>query len=436
MDHEYQELERVCNFRQALEARCTANDKKIVDLEKLYKQMETLCRLIEQQHAQYDISPSDAGISSPRVVPKMGTRLMSNGDSPTPSTPSKSADTSPDSTFKNKSSPSGTMNDKQTDNNNYSKLTREGNLPKPNVPLTLELSRNNLGSTLSLVSEHLYDVISFDPSPVSPKPPAAPESPARVLPHPNYSTSYDLPHPNQLRDSSQEGRRSRDSSASSSRKHKSKSRKNSTDTQKSPSKPNTPTHAAKNVKYPDIAYTNQENLALTIALQQRLLLEQAKQAQALRHIQGKNDPSTSNYNSNTQNVPESPAPTMEWVVKRRSDGSRYVTRRPIRRKILSDRKKKLEDERCGMTTDDDAMSEMKTGRYWSKEERKNHLQKAKEYRKRKELMKNKLTEEREKTTPERTLKKSSSSPKPEQNLLQAKMLSKNNNNNMLSVTTV
>lgn len=39
-----------------------------------------------------------------------------------------------------------------------------------------------------------------------------------------------------------------------------------------------------------------------------------------------------------------------------------------------------------MTTDDDAMSEMKMGRYWSKEERKQHLVRAKEQRRRREFM--------------------------------------------------
>lgn len=39
-----------------------------------------------------------------------------------------------------------------------------------------------------------------------------------------------------------------------------------------------------------------------------------------------------------------------------------------------------------MTTDDDAMSEMKMGRYWSKEERKQQLARAREQRRRREYM--------------------------------------------------
>lgn len=79
-------------------------------------------------------------------------------------------------------------------------------------------------------------------------------------------------------------------------------------------------------------------------------------------------------------------PRMEWKVKVRSDGTRYITKRPVRDKLLRERAIKIKEERSGMTTDDDAISEMKMGRYWSKEERKQHLRKASEQRKRKEFM--------------------------------------------------
>ena len=39
-----------------------------------------------------------------------------------------------------------------------------------------------------------------------------------------------------------------------------------------------------------------------------------------------------------------------------------------------------------MTTDDDAVSEMKVGRYWTKDERKKHLEKVREHKKRKQEM--------------------------------------------------
>ncbi|KAM9185866.1 E3 ubiquitin-protein ligase PDZRN3 [Dugong dugon] len=79
-------------------------------------------------------------------------------------------------------------------------------------------------------------------------------------------------------------------------------------------------------------------------------------------------------------------PRMEWKVKIRSDGTRYITKRPVRDRLLRERALKIREERSGMTTDDDAISEMKMGRYWSKEERKQHLVKAKEQRRRREFM--------------------------------------------------
>ncbi|XP_004702489.1 E3 ubiquitin-protein ligase PDZRN3 isoform X2 [Echinops telfairi] len=79
-------------------------------------------------------------------------------------------------------------------------------------------------------------------------------------------------------------------------------------------------------------------------------------------------------------------PRMEWKVKIRSDGTRYITKRPVRDRLLRERALKIREERSGMTTDDDAISELKMGRYWSKEERKQHLVKAKEQRRRREFM--------------------------------------------------
>uniref|UniRef100_A0A3B4F6A2 PDZ domain-containing protein n=1 Tax=Pundamilia nyererei TaxID=303518 RepID=A0A3B4F6A2_9CICH len=73
-------------------------------------------------------------------------------------------------------------------------------------------------------------------------------------------------------------------------------------------------------------------------------------------------------------------------VKIRSDGTRYVAKRPVRDRLLKARAMKIREERSGMTTDDDAASEMKQGRYWSKEERKQQLLRAREYRRRREFM--------------------------------------------------
>ncbi|XP_014635391.1 PREDICTED: E3 ubiquitin-protein ligase PDZRN3-like, partial [Ceratotherium simum simum] len=50
-------------------------------------------------------------------------------------------------------------------------------------------------------------------------------------------------------------------------------------------------------------------------------------------------------------------PRMEWKVKIRSDGTRYITKRPVRDRLLRERALKIREERSGMTTDDDAVSE-------------------------------------------------------------------------------
>ncbi|XP_029574933.1 PDZ domain-containing protein 4 isoform X1 [Salmo trutta] len=85
-------------------------------------------------------------------------------------------------------------------------------------------------------------------------------------------------------------------------------------------------------------------------------------------------------------LPPPASPRMEWKVKVRSDGSRYVAKRPVRDRLLKARAMKIREERSGMTTDDDAVSEMKMGRYWSKEERKQQLLRAREQRRRREFM--------------------------------------------------
>lgn len=79
---------------------------------------------------------------------------------------------------------------------------------------------------------------------------------------------------------------------------------------------------------------------------------------------------------------------MEWKVKRRQDGTRYIVRRPARNRTLrAARASKINEERSNdQTTEDDTISEVKLGRYWPKEERKKHLEKAKERRHRQESL--------------------------------------------------
>ena len=167
-------------------------------------------------------------------------------------------------------------------------------------------------------------------------------------------------------------------------------------------------------QYADVMYTNRENLQHTIMVQQKLFQQQIMQKHAAavasnslkevgKDLSGKPPPLPPPNGSQQQHgspsrgdkdksgspqqgspshqaagTSEVEAPTMEYVVKRRADGTRYIARRPIRSRMLKERAKKINEERCGMTTDDDAMSEMKVGRYWNKVERKRHVEKSRQ----------------------------------------------------------
>ncbi|XP_064359483.1 PDZ domain-containing protein 4-like [Dromaius novaehollandiae] len=68
-------------------------------------------------------------------------------------------------------------------------------------------------------------------------------------------------------------------------------------------------------------------------------------------------------------------------------GKAARAKRPGRDRLLKARAIKILEERGGgSTTDDDARSELKTGRYWSREQRKQHLARAREQRRRRELL--------------------------------------------------
>ena len=155
-------------------------------------------------------------------------------------------------------------------------------------------------------------------------------------------------------------------------------------------------------QYADVMYTNKANLQHTITLQQKLFEQQLAQRASV-------SPSTSHGSrlpdvcSSVPATPTSPTQNpqlgtssgenvkMKWVVKRRSDGSRYISRRPVRNELLKARARKVAEERCGMTTDDDAVSEMKVGRYWNKDERRHHMEKVREHKRHKEqIMRHKM----------------------------------------------
>lgn len=174
-------------------------------------------------------------------------------------------------------------------------------------------------------------------------------------------------------------------------------------------------------RYVDVMYTNAANLQHTIALQQNLFTQQLADQRRTANDAATQQPSragdeqrrtanevivtgaavrtswssTGAVQRRTANDAAAPAPppsnpaaavaggeaAMEWVVKRRADGSRYIVRRAprVRRRLLRERARQLDSQRRapggGTTTDDDgAASELKLGRYWTRDERRQHVQ--------------------------------------------------------------
>lgn len=75
----------------------------------------------------------------------------------------------------------------------------------------------------------------------------------------------------------------------------------------------------------------------------------------------------------------------EWRVRRSKDGKHVYIKKTnaaaTRTKIMKDRAAQIHDERCGITTDDDAFT-VYHGRYWSRDQRKKQLSRHNERRKR------------------------------------------------------
>ncbi|XP_018326054.1 E3 ubiquitin-protein ligase PDZRN3 isoform X2 [Agrilus planipennis] len=158
--------------------------------------------------------------------------------------------------------------------------------------------------------------------------------------------------------------------------------------------PSSPTQRPPAHLLSDTMYTNIANLQQTMLLQQELF----RQALGYQDISNKpttsfTSPSLSQYQfSHTQfahkklQTSATVDTKMEWKVKRRPDGTRYIARRPIRNRILKNRAIRISEDRAGLTTEDDTISELKVGRYWTKEERKRHLEKSRERKQRQEIL--------------------------------------------------
>lgn len=142
-------------------------------------------------------------------------------------------------------------------------------------------------------------------------------------------------------------------------------------------------------QYADVMYTNGANLQHTIMVQQRLFEQQIANRSrpddrklCMKSTQVAHSVPRGQW---TPHAPEQSSP-LEWVIKRRADGTRYITRRPVATKARERVKPPpADDKRCvATTTDDDAGSEPKAGRYWTKEERRHHVEKARDQKRTKE----------------------------------------------------
>ena len=185
------------------------------------------------------------------------------------------------------------------------------------------------------------------------------------------------------------------------------------DPQRSPHQPATPLDQSSDensdnklkeiyTKYVDTMLTNGANLAHTIALQQKLFLQQVNPTARSPVIVPSSYCISSAVPDDNAELPRESIASVDddpnivcgrYVVRRRSDGSRYIARKagtapPVarrrRKQLLEERARKLTDERKGMTTDDDAQSEIKAGRFWSKEERRAQLQRARQNKQRRQ----------------------------------------------------
>lgn len=101
---------------------------------------------------------------------------------------------------------------------------------------------------------------------------------------------------------------------------------------------------------------------------------------------------TAKVSNNPSNLLSNDEIKMEWKVKRRQDGTRYIVRRPIRNQTTSTKNRtrvvhsNQYDEMSTTTEDDGTVSETKIGRFWSKEDRKKHLEKSRDRRTRQEYL--------------------------------------------------
>ena len=130
----------------------------------------------------------------------------------------------------------------------------------------------------------------------------------------------------------------------------------------------------------DVMYTNRANLRHTIAVQQRLFRQQLADRQAaaagIQPPIADDRARPADTHDSRATSPTKPAGKLEWIVRKRSDGSRYVTRRPMRCRPESAARRSTTawvGDAATTTTDDDEAEQPKTGRYWTRDERRRHV---------------------------------------------------------------
>lgn len=94
-------------------------------------------------------------------------------------------------------------------------------------------------------------------------------------------------------------------------------------------------------------------------------------------IQSMEAKETNKENTNKNNV------EAEWRVRRSKDGKHIYIKKSnsSRNKILREREEQIREERCGITTDDDAFT-IYQGQYWNRDQRKRQLNRHNDRRKR------------------------------------------------------
>ena len=403
--------EECAKFREVLENRCSAEnspcrniprkdsqssiEREIAQLNKEMEDIQLECQEIVESHVREQqklrSEPIRDPYRSPRLVPRMGTRLEyvakqaqqafnepvwiphMNGEGKIDTKDTRRSNIVTSVTASASSSSTEAKDKNHKDSTSASTSAYNTGDSCRSTPLTLELTPNddpkNGGKGSSLHLAPSLPCLS-DSEKTTQTPPIANDFPHES----NSSDGGKRKSKNSMRGSSSSGSVKDKNTISSGMQSEVETRADSL--------------AELCAKYSDVMYTNQANLEHTMQIQQQIFQQQILQQQQKTRGGGRRShrSGSQSQDNGMSQLSGSENQPMEWVVKRRADGSRYVTRRPMRNRLLKERAKKITEERCGLTTDDDAMSEMKVGRYWSKEDRKKHLERARDHRRRRECI--------------------------------------------------